>query len=192
MRYEIIIAGSGGQGVMLIATVMAEAVASSDGYFVTQVQNYDPAVRGGKADSNLVISNQEVDYPGILSADILLALNQGGYERNIQNLRADGFLVVDSDNVVGIEWNRVLRVPFVRTARNKFSNLLVANMIALGVLTSLSRFISTDAVKAAISSSVSKEALDLNLEAFQEGIYVFERQEDLGFEQIKPTIDIEL
>lgn len=184
MRYEINIAGSGGQGVMLIATILAQAVASTEGLFITQVQNYDPAVRGGKAESNLVISDEEIDYPGVLRLDVLLALSREGYERNLDKLKSEGLLIVDSECVEELQGNKVLRIPFSKTAQNKFNNVMVANMIALGVLTGFCEYISPDAVKSAISLNFKGKALELNLSAFMEGLQYADRCKECGFEKL--------
>ena len=122
MRYEIGIVGSGGQGVVLMGTILAQAAASMEELFVAQTRSYDPAVRGGKAESNLVVSDEEIDFPGVLGFDLLLALSQDGYERNIERLKSEGLLVVDSDLVKRVIWGKILKIPFTKIAREKFND----------------------------------------------------------------------
>lgn len=170
MRYEIGITGSGGQGVILMGVILAKAIATSQELFVAQTQRFDPAVRGGKAESSLVISDEEIDYQGILGFDLLLALSQEGCGRNIEKLKKEALLVMDSELVKEAIWGKILKIPFTKIARESFNDERVANMIALGVLTELCEYIPSSAVKASISSEFKGETLNLNLSAFQKGI----------------------
>lgn len=190
MRYEIGIVGSGGQGVVLMGTILAQAVASRKDLFVAQTRSYDPAVRGGKAESNLVISGEEIDYPGVLGFDLLLVLNQEGCERNIEKLKKEALLVVDSELVKEVIWGKILKIPFTKIARRRFNDERVANMIALGALTELCEHIPSSAVKASISSNFKDDALELNLSSFQEGIEMAKIQK-FGFERVEEE-DIEI
>mgnify|MGYP001083487582 CR=1 FL=1 len=184
MRYEIGIAGSGGQGVVLMGTILAEAAASSEDLFVAQTRSYDPAVRGGKAESNLVICDEEIDYPGILAFDLLLLLSQQGCERNVEKLKKDALLVVDSDLVREVVWSRILRIPFTKMARERFNDERVANMIALGALTELCEYIPASAVKASVSANFKGDALELNLSSFRQGIETA-RIQKFGLERVE-------
>ncbi len=184
MRYEIGIVGSGGQGIVLMGTILAEAVALREGIFVAQTESYDTAVRGGKAESNLVVSDEEIDYPGILGFDLLLLLAQQGYERNLEKLKEQGLLVVDSEFVREVIWSKILRIPFTEIAREKFNDIRVANMIALGALTELCKYIPSSAVEASISSSFKGDVLELNLSSFREGIEITKTRKS-GFERVE-------
>ena len=170
MRYEIGIVGSGGQGIVLMGTILAQAAASREGLFVAQGRSYGPEVRGGKAESNLVVSDEEIDYPGVLGFDLLLALNQEECDRNIEKLKRKALLVVDSELVRKVIWGKILKIPFTKIAREKFNDERVANMIALGTLADLCQYIPSSGVKASISSNFKGDTLELNLASFQEGI----------------------
>lgn len=184
MRYEIGIVGSGGQGIVLMGTILAEAVAPRENIFVAQTRSYDTAVRGGKAESNLVISDEEIDYPGILGFDLLLLLTQQGCERNTAKLKKEALLVVDSDLVREVVWGRILKVPFTRIARERFSDERVANMIALGALTELCEYIPSSAVRDSISANFTADVLELNLSSFQQGVELTKTQR-FGFERVE-------
>ncbi len=75
-RYEIRLAGSGGQGLILAGVILAEAAGLYDGKFVCQTQSYGPAARGGASMAEVVISDSEIDYPKAVHPDVLLAMNQ--------------------------------------------------------------------------------------------------------------------
>ncbi|MBA7475160.1 MAG: 2-oxoacid:ferredoxin oxidoreductase subunit gamma [Dehalococcoidia bacterium] len=184
VRYEIGIVGSGGQGVVLLGTILAQAAASVADLFVAQTRSYDPAVRGGKAESNLVLSDEEIDYPGVLGYDLLLALSQEGCDRNIERLKKEALLVVDSGLVKKVIWSKILKIPFTKIARQKFNDERVTNMIALGALTRLCEYIPSSAVEASISANFKGDALKLNLNSFREGIEYTARRLKFDFERV--------
>jgi len=182
VRYEIGIVGSGGQGVILMGIILAKAITASQELFIAQAQSFDPAVRGGRAESYLVMSDEEIDYPSISGFDLLLALSQEGCNRNIKNLKKEALLVIDSELVKEATWGKILKIPFTKIARESFNDERVANMIALGVLTEFCEYIPSSAVKASIGSEFKAETLNLNLSAFQKGVEMAEVQK-LDFER---------
>ncbi|MEK7871409.1 MAG: 2-oxoacid:acceptor oxidoreductase family protein, partial [Nitrospirota bacterium] len=62
-RYEIRLSGSGGQGLILAGIILAEAAGIYDKKYVVQTQSYGPEARGGVSKSEIVISDEEIDYP---------------------------------------------------------------------------------------------------------------------------------
>lgn len=172
MRYEIGILGTGGQGILLMGAMLAKAVAVSDNIFIAETRSYDTAVRGAKAQSNLVIADEEIDYPGILGFDLLLLLAQQGSKKNIEKLKPQALLVVDSGLIRQVIRSRILKIPFTRIARERFNDERAANMIALGALTELCEYVPSSAVEASISSSFKGDILALNLSSFREGIEI--------------------
>ena len=116
-RYEIRLAGSGGQGLILAGIILAEAAGVYDGKFVCQTQSYGPEARGGASKAEVVISDAEIDYPKAIQPDVLLALNQKSLEAFSSDLKPGGLLLVDADLVQEVPAGRVLALPFTRIAR---------------------------------------------------------------------------
>jgi 2-oxoglutarate ferredoxin oxidoreductase subunit gamma len=81
VRYEVRLAGEGGQGLILAGVILAEAAAATEGTYVAQTQSYGPEARGGASRSEVVISDHEIDYPRVVEADLLLAMSQEAYDR---------------------------------------------------------------------------------------------------------------
>ena len=98
VRAEIRCSGAGGQGILLVAAIIAEA-ATELGKQVVQTQSYGPAARGGASKSEVIISNEEIDYPEVLSPDVNLCLAPGAYRAYVTDMRPGGLLVYDSDLV---------------------------------------------------------------------------------------------
>ena len=75
-RVEIRLSGSGGQGMVLGAIILAEAAAIFEGKNATQSQSYGPEARGGSSKSDVVLSEGEIRYPKATRLDVLLAMTQ--------------------------------------------------------------------------------------------------------------------
>src|SRR4030042_4909584 len=95
-RYEIRLGGSGGQGIILMGIILAEAIGIYEGKSVAQTQSYGPEARGGSSKSEVVISDEEIDYPKAMKPDLLLAMNQKSCDDFYPDLKPDGMLIVDS------------------------------------------------------------------------------------------------
>jgi 2-oxoglutarate ferredoxin oxidoreductase subunit gamma len=171
-RYEIRLSGEGGQGLVLAGKILAEAAAIYDDKNATQSQSYGPEARGGASRSEVIISDEEIDYPKASNIDLLLAFTQESCKRYHKDLKIDGILLIDSDAVTEIpEGNfRTYKVPIIEIARQQLGKIVVANIVALGIIASLSNIVSEDALEAAILSRVPKGTEKLNLEAFKTGL----------------------
>ena len=169
-RYEIRLSGSGGQGLILMGIVLAEAVGIYDGRYVAQTQSYGPEARGGSSKSEVVVSDEEIDYPKAMKLDLLLAMNQRSCDDFYQDLKPEGLLIVDSTFVTQIPTSKVFQIPFTRMAREKFKREVVANIIALGALTQLTPIVSPKAMESAVLARVPKGTEKLNQDALKAGI----------------------
>ena len=171
-RYEIRFGGSGGQGILFAALVLAEAAGVYGGKYVCQSQSYGPEARGGYSKADVVISDEPIDYPMAMKPNLLLVMNQASCDNYFPDLKPDGLLVVDSSMVSEIPTSRAVTLPFTRIAREKFGNDMVANMVSLGAVVHLSGLVSPRDVRAAVIDRAPKGTQEMNLEAFNEGIRV--------------------
>ncbi|MBC8208131.1 MAG: 2-oxoacid:acceptor oxidoreductase family protein [Desulfobulbaceae bacterium] len=169
-RYEIRFSGSGGQGIITAAVVMADAVAREAGKHVCQTQSYGPEARGGKSKAEVVVSDSPIDYPKALSIDLLLAMTQVACDAYFFDIRPEGLLVVDSDLVDQVPTSRAVTIPFTRIARELTGKELVANMVALGAVGLLSGQVSMTGLEAALMKRVPKGTEEMNRQALQAGI----------------------
>jgi 2-oxoglutarate ferredoxin oxidoreductase subunit gamma len=171
-RYEIRLSGEGGQGLVLAGKVLAEAAAIYDDKNATQSQSYGPEARGGASRSEVIISDDDIDYPKAVNIDLLLALTQESVSRYHRDLKDNGLLLVDAEAVSEVPEGsfRTYRIPIIRIATEKVGRALVANIVALGIITELAGVVSHEAVEAAILARVPKGTEDLNLRAFKAGV----------------------
>ncbi|MBM3249976.1 MAG: 2-oxoacid:ferredoxin oxidoreductase subunit gamma [Candidatus Omnitrophica bacterium] len=172
MTEKIIIAGFGGQGVMLLGKVLAEA-AMREGRFVTWFPAYGAEVRGGTAHCMVIISDQEIGSPYIGQADTLIALNGPSLEKFKSRLEAKGLLILNSSLArAGLDKGlKAVEHPFTEIASG-LGNIRVANMIALGAFLSLKNIVGLESVEKVISDIApedKKGLIAINQKALREG-----------------------
>ena len=167
---EVRLAGLGGQGIILAGIIVAEAAGIHEDKEVVQTQSYGAEARGGFSRSDVVISDEEILYPKASKLDFLLAMSQSAYEENLDSLKREGVLLVDSTYVSEVSGPKMYAIPFSRVAREKYGRENVANIIALGAITQVFPVISEESMEKAVLSRVPKRFIDMNKKAFQEGV----------------------
>jgi 2-oxoglutarate ferredoxin oxidoreductase subunit gamma len=172
MTERIIIAGSGGQGIMLLGKILAEA-AMRENKFVTWFPSYGAEVRGGTAYCMVVISDKEIGSPYVDKADTLIIMNGPSSEKFKNRLRAKGLLIVNSSLAAGNSGARQAKeFPFTDLAA-KMGNIKVANMLALGVLIACKNIVKETSVREAINGiapSHKRDLIAINEQALKEGM----------------------
>ena len=194
-RYEIRLSGSGGQGLVLAGIILAEAAGIYEGKNVVQTVSYGPAARGGTSRADVVVSDQEIDYPKAMGVDILLAMTQMASDESTSDLKPAGILVVDSQLVTQVTYPRVVKIPFTQIAREKCGREQMANIVALGALSKLipaipggAGVVTQESMEAAVMARIPKGTEKQNKLAFEEGIKAAEEiQKTLVF--VEPSAD---
>ena len=169
-RYEIRFSGSGGQGIITAAVVIADAVGAFDNKHVCQTQSYGPEARGGKSKAEVVISGAPIDYPKALQVDLLLAMTQTACDAYFSDIKSNGLLVVDGGLVKQLPTSRSVSIPFTQIAKEEIGKELVANMVALGAVGYLCGQVSLKGLEKALLSRVPKGTEKMNSKALKAGI----------------------
>lgn len=174
MTERIIIAGGGGQGVMLLGKVLAEAVMKENKH-VTWLPAYGAEVRGGTAYCMVVISDQEIGSPYINTADTLIIMNGASLEKFQARLKKDGLLVINSSLAQFNNTDKTINVipyPFSDLAAN-LGNIKTANMIALGAYLTIKKTVDFKNVLATIKEIApldKKSLVAINKQALNKGM----------------------
>ncbi len=169
-RQEIRFCGSGGQGIIMAAIVLAEAAGVYDGKHVCQTQSYGPEARGGTCKADVVISSMEIDYPKASRPSLLLAMNQASCDTYFLDLKPAGLLVVDNTLVRDVPAGRVAAIPFTQIARQKIGREMASNMVALGAFGYLCKAVSMESLESALMDRAPEGTKELNLKALRAGI----------------------
>jgi 2-oxoglutarate ferredoxin oxidoreductase subunit gamma len=177
-RYEIRFSGSGGQGLILAGVIFAEAAAIYDKKNAVQSQSYGPEARGGASKSEVIISDETIDFPKATSIDLMLALTQEACSKYYKDIKADGTLLVDEDFVREIPKGsfKVVSLPIIRTASEEVGKAFVANIVAIGTIAAITGQVSREAVEKAVLSRVPKGTEDLNKRALLAGYDLVKRR----------------
>ncbi len=180
-RIEVRLAGEGGQGLILAGVILAEAAAVYDGLQATQTQSYGPEARGGASKSEVVISNEQIDYPKVVVADYLLAMSQEACDRYASSLKRDGLLIVDSVHVKRLPLGRpAIQSPITQLAEEVTGRRITANVVALGVLVGVTGVVSQTAIEAAVRARAPKGTEELNARALAAGLTWAEQYRQRG------------
>ncbi len=169
-RFEIRLAGEGGQGMILAGVILAEAAAIYDGLNAVQTQSYGPEARGGASRSEVVIARGEIDYPKVMDADLLLCMSQEACDRFYDEVRDDGLIVVDSSNISRIPSHRAVAVPISQIAEEATGQRIAASIVALGLIAGLTGVVSRSALEKAVAERVPSGTEELNLKALHAGL----------------------
>ena len=168
---NIKISGFGGQGVILSSYIVGKEASIFDGLNASMTQAYGPEARGGACSAQVVVSSNEVDYPLVDFANVLIALSQEGYDRFVPILVPGGILCYDEDLVQVLQPHKKItakKIPATRIAEN-MGKKIVANIVMLGFATAQANIATYEAMKNAIIESVPAKFRDLNMKAFQTG-----------------------
>ena len=171
MRLEIRVAGFGGQGVIRAGLVLAAAACIYGERNAVQTQSYGPESRGGACKSEVVISDEEIDFPKATEPNVVIVMSQEAYTSYAEDVKKGGFLLLDSDLVPkqkDIPNAKVFKVPATKMAE-ELGKTIVANVVMLGAFSAITNLTDVDAVKKSILSNVPKGAEKLNMDAFEKG-----------------------
>lgn len=134
-KYEIVIAGFGGQGVLSMGQILAYS-GLVGGKEVTWMPSYGPEQRGGTANVTVIISDDPISSPILNAYDVAIVLNQPSMDKFIPTVKPGGMLIYDSNGVANVPERKdinIYRVDATEEA-NRMNNSKVFNMIVLGGL----------------------------------------------------------
>ncbi len=178
MEEKIIIAGFGGQGVVLAGNVLAQT-ALIEGKNVTAMVSYGVEMRGGTANCTVVISDSDIYSPVVDVPSSVIILNQPSFDRFESKIKSNGLAVINK-SLIEREPKRsdikVLSIPATEIA-NKMGNTKVANMVLVGAFVKETKIVNLATILDNLHKFFSKSKQDLiaiNKEALKKGANFFE------------------
>ena len=172
MQNEVQFAGFGGQGVMLMGQIMAQA-ALQQGHEVVWIPSYGPEMRGGTAYCTVVISDRPIGSPIIRNPRHLVAMNRPSLEKFAPSVKSGGTIFINS-SIISIDAGRddvdVIKVPIIEIAR-ELGNVRTANIIALAAFVSRSQVVDFELLRESVKAKfANKEKLiPINMKALEAG-----------------------
>jgi len=178
MQSEIMFAGFGGQGILLIGKILAHA-AMEEGKEVAWIPSYGPEMRGGTAYCTVVISDRPIGSPIIKNPRHLIAMNRPSLEKFAPVVKPEGVVVVNASLIpvaAGRQDIDELRVPVVDIA-TALGNAKAANIVALAAFVARSNIVAIETLKNCLKQEFAKKPklIPLNLKAVDEGVKAAQR-----------------
>jgi 2-oxoglutarate ferredoxin oxidoreductase subunit gamma len=170
-RFKLVFTGSGGQGVITAAIILAETAVLRENLNAVQTQVYGAAARGGATRTDVIISESEIFYPKVNQPNVLVCLTQEAYTKFSPIIRPGGLLITDT-RYVRIEPNvdAVQReLPLYHTVMEKIGKPIVLNICMLGAVVALTGAVRTESIYEALEERIAPAFLDMNRQAFDLG-----------------------
>ncbi|MFZ1947913.1 MAG: 2-oxoacid:acceptor oxidoreductase family protein [bacterium] len=173
MTTKVIMAGFGGQGVVLIGTLLAYA-GMKEGKHSTFFPSYGAEMRGGTANCSVIVSDAEIASPVVNQPDCVVAMNVASLEKFEPVVRSGGTIFVNSSLVERKATRpdiKEIRIPANDLAED-LGSTRAANMVMLGGLIKSTGAIGLDSAIAGLGGVLSERAmalLDVNKKALAKG-----------------------
>ena len=163
-------AGSGGQGILLMGQMVANAAMLED-KSTTFFPSYGPEMRGGTANCTVVVSEKAISCPIIFESDCVVAMNLPSLLKFEKTLKPGGLILINS-SITHQKAKRdditVLEIP-ANDLADELGNPLVANMVMLGAFTRASKIVSGATLEKVIHNTFAEKKanlIDINIKAF--------------------------
>lgn len=172
MRTEIKISGYGGQGVITLGRMLTCCAVRSQKLAAVQTSAYGIAARGGSCWTEIVISDEDIDYPRVIKPDYLIIFSQDAALKYGKMVKDDGTILYDSSIVKELPAKKgttLYRIPATRICREKLKSPLYANILMLGFFVALTNIMSKKDARELIKTTLPKRTIESNLKAFEYG-----------------------
>ena len=176
----MVFSGSGGQGVITAAIILAEAAVLHDGLNAVQSQSYGAEARGGATRSDIIISDTILHYPKVIQPNVLVCLTQDAYNKFYSIIRPGGLLISDNRYVqtekkVDAQQKELAMYDAVI---DQIGKPIVFNICMLGVVIALTGLVKPDSIIKALQNRIPADFLDMNRKALDIGIKIGEAVAD--------------
>lgn len=170
-RYEVILAGSGGQG-LIVAGIMLGEAAILEGKNVVQTQSYGIASRGGFSQAEVIMDREEIIFPQVLRPDVILALTSEALAKLSPLARGtDTPVFYDTTLIEALppDVPNLIGHPFTRLASD-LGQTGAVNIVALGAIIGSVGMIRPESMVKLIEGRFKPQVAEVNLRALQTGL----------------------
>ncbi|MBI4764499.1 MAG: 2-oxoacid:acceptor oxidoreductase family protein [Deltaproteobacteria bacterium] len=170
-KTEIRLAGFGGQGIILAGNILGKAASLYEHLQAVFTQSYGPEARGGACSADVIISGGAIYYPRVSLPQILVLMSEEAKNTYGWQMSDQALVLIDEDLVkldTVPEGCHLFKIPATRLAE-KLGRTIVANIVMLGFITSVTGVVGYEAMKQALFDSIPSGTEELNLKAFEKG-----------------------
>ena len=171
-RTRLVFSGSGGQGVITAAIILAEAAVIYEDMNAIQSQSYGAAARGGATKSDVIISDSDIYFPEVVQPNILVCLTQESYNKFSPIIRPGGLLITDLrfvETFKKVDANQV-ELPMYDTIMEKIGKPIVFNICMLGALLGQTALLKPDSIMDVLRERIPEDFIEMNQKALELGM----------------------
>jgi len=171
-RVRLVFSGSGGQGVITAAIILAEAAVLYEDLNAVQSQSYGAAARGGATRSDVIISDATIDYPRVIQPNLLVCLTQEAYNKFYDIIRPGGLLITDLRYVKTLKKvdAQQREIPIYNQVMEKIGKPIVFNIAMLGTLIGMTELVAPESIMKVLANRIPPDFLDMNRQALDLGL----------------------
>jgi 2-oxoglutarate ferredoxin oxidoreductase subunit gamma len=171
-KCRMVFSGSGGQGVITAAIILAEAAVLYENLIAVQAQMYGPEARGGATRSDIIISDSKINYPKVIQPNMLVCLTQEAYNKFYPIIRPGGLLITDTRYVKTQRKADAVQkeLPMYQTVMEKIGNPIVFNICMLGVIVSMAQIVKPESIMKVLETRIPSGFLEMNRQALDIGM----------------------
>jgi 2-oxoglutarate ferredoxin oxidoreductase subunit gamma len=168
----MVFSGSGGQGVITAAIILAEAAVLYEDLNAVQSQSYGAAARGGATRTDIIISDSTIDYPKVIQPNLLVCLTQDAYNKFYEIVRPGGLLITDTRYVKTLKKidAQQKEIPIYNNVMEKIGKPIVFNIAMLGTLISMTELVAPESIMKVLENRIPSDFLDMNRQALDLGL----------------------
>lgn len=171
-RVRMVFTGSGGQGVITAAIIIAETAVLYENLIAVQAQSYGPEARGGATRSDIIIADSPIHFPKVTQPNVLVCLTQEAYNKYYSIIRPGGVLLTDKKFVK--VWDKVdarqKEIPMFDTVMQEIGKSIVFNICMLGTVIGMIGLVNPDSVMKVLANRLPDEFLEMNRKALDLGL----------------------
>jgi 2-oxoglutarate ferredoxin oxidoreductase subunit gamma len=171
-RCRLVFSGSGGQGVITAAIILAEAAVLYENLMAVQSQVYGPAARGGATRTDVIISESNINFPKVIQPNVLVCLTQEAYNQYYPIIRPGGLLLTDN-RFVKIQRKvdaQQKELPMYRHVMEKIGKPIVFNICMLGAVIGFTQLVKSESIIEVLKERIPSAFLSMNRQALELGL----------------------
>lgn len=168
---SFVFSGSGGQGVITAAILLAEAAVSCEGLNAVQSQAYGAEARGGASRSDVIISDRDIYFPEVHEPKYLITLTQQAYDKFYPLIKRNGTIIADTRYVKDFKKadGSLIKLPIYQRVMEEIGKPIVLNICTLGAVVELTRVVKPESIMTVLERRINPDFLEMNRKALELG-----------------------
>jgi 2-oxoglutarate ferredoxin oxidoreductase subunit gamma len=170
----MVFSGSGGQGVITAAIILAEAAVLYEKLIAVQSQSYGPEARGGSTRTDVIIADSQIYFPKVTQPNVLVCLTQESYNKFYPIIRPGGTLITDT-RFVKTERKvdaRQIELGMYQAVMDAIGKPIVFNICMLGAVIAITGLVKPESIIRVLETRIPPSFLEMNRKALDIGIRI--------------------